>query len=264
MNAKTGEIRGAYIALIHFGLIAGLLVLTFLAVDNAFKSVYLVATGLLVFPILLSIFSLKSPSPAWHTLHRRHELQLFKSWWKVKSIRRVTLARLALEFFYTSMIIYTPLYLHGILGFEWNVIGVMFIIMLLPFILFQWPVGMLADHFMGEKEFMILGFLFMGASLLFMPYLGTNIILWTVLLFCSRMGASFTEITTDSYFFKHVDATDTGFLSIFRLARPVSVMLGAIFGAITLNIFSFEKIFFVIAIVVFFGLKESLQLRDTL
>ena len=264
VNTKTGEIRGAYIALIHFGLITGLLVLTFLAVGNTFKSVYLVAAGLLIFPILLTIFSLKSSSPGWHKLHRRHEWQLFKSWWKIKSIRRVTMARFTLEFFYTSMIIYTPLYLRDILGFEWNVIGLMFIVMLLPFILFQWPVGMLADHFVGEKEFMIIGFLFMGASLLFMPYLGANAILWTIALFCSRVGASFIEITTDSYFFKHVDATDTGFLSIFRLARPASVVLGAIFGAITLNIFSFEKIFFVIAIVIFFGLKESLLLRDTL
>jgi len=161
------------------------------------------------------------------------------------------------------MIIYTPLYLHGILGFEWNVIGVMFIVMLLPFILFQWPVGMLADHFIGEKEFMIIGFLIMGVSLLFMPYLETSAILWTLLLFCSRIGASFIEITTDSYFFKHVNAHDTGFLSIFRLARPVSVILGAIFGVLVLNLFSFEKIFFVIAAVVFFGLKQSLSLRDT-
>ncbi len=264
INTKTGEIRGAYITLIHFGLIAGLLVLTFLAVDNAFKPVYLVAAGLLVFPILFSIFSLKSSSPGWHKLHRRHEWQLFQSWWRVKSIRRVTMARLTLEFFYASMIIYTPLYLHGILGFEWNVIGVMFIIMLIPFILFQWPVGMLADYFVGEKEFMIIGFLFMGASLLFMPYLGANAVGWAIALFCSRVGASFIEITTDSYFFKHIDATDTGFLSIFRLAKPASMMLVAVFGAITLNIFSFEKIFFVIAIVVFFGLKESLLLRDTL
>ena len=263
LDTKTGEIRGAYIALIHFGLIAGLLVLTFLAVDNTFKPVYLIAAGLLIFPILLALFSFKSQSPEWHRLHHRHELQLFKSWWKIKSVRRVTLARLALEFFYTSMIIYTPLYLHGVLGFEWNVIGVMFIVMLLPFILFQWPVGMLADYFIGEKEFMIIGFLIMGVSLLFMPYLETSVILWTLLLFCSRMVASFIEITTDSYFFKHVDARDTGFLSIFRLARPVSVVLVAIFGAVTLNIFSFEKIFFVIAVVVFFGLKQSLSLRDT-
>lgn len=263
LDTKTGEIRGAYIALIHFGLIAGLLVLTFLAVDNVFQPIYLAAAGLIIFPLLIAVFSFKSPSPGWHNLHHRHEWQLFKSWWKVKGVRRVTLARLALEFFYTSMIIYTPLYLHGVLGFEWNVIGIMFIIMLLPFILFQWLVGMLADHFLGEKEFMIIGFLFIGASLLFMPYLGINAIWWTVALFCSRVGASFIEITTDSYFFKHVDATDTGFLSIFRLTRPASVILGAILGAITLNLFSLEKIFFVIAVVVFFGLKESLLLRDT-
>jgi len=263
IDIKTGEIRGVYLTFFNLGIALGPLILAYLAKEDGLRTVYLVATFLLIPPILLALFSFKSRTPKWHGLHH-HALLPFRAWWRTKSVRRVTLARLVLESFYAFMIIYTPLYLHGVLGFEWSTIGVMFSIMLLPFILFQWPVGELADRFVGEKEFMILGFLFMGTALVFMPYLGATVALWTLVLFFSRVGASFVEVTTESYFFKHVDARDTGLLSIFRLARPVSIVLSAAVGALAFSLFSFEKIFFILAVIVFFGLKESLQLKDTL
>ncbi|MEX2013673.1 MAG: MFS transporter [Parcubacteria group bacterium] len=264
MDTRTGEIRGAFITFFHLGLILGLTALIFLTIGDTLKPVYLAASFLLVLPILLAIFSLKSPTPKWHGLRHHLALLPFKTWWRSKSVRRTTLARFSLEFFYAFMAIYTPLYLHGVLGFTWSIIGVIFIIMLLPFILFLWPVGKLADYFIGEKEFMIVGFLIMGTTLLLMPYLGASIGLWVIVLFFSRVGASLVEITSDSYFFKHASPDDTALLSIFRLTRPASVVLGAAVGAITLNLFSFDKIFFVLAVVVFFGLKESLSLKDTL
>jgi len=111
---------------------------------------------------------------------------------------------------------------------------------------------------------MSLGLFITGTSLLVMPFLGKVFFVWMIILFLSRVGASFIEITTESYFFKQIDASDTGLLSIFRLARPVSIVFGAALGAVSLNLFSFEKIFFVLAVVIFFGLKESLYLKDTL
>jgi predicted MFS family arabinose efflux permease len=264
LDAKTGEIRSAHIALVHLGLMLGLSILTLLAVDNALKPVYIAAALLLVPPILFAIFSFKSPTPNWHGLHHRHASLPFRSWWLMKNVRRATLARLSLEFFYTFMTIYTPLYLYSILGFNWTIIGIMFVIMLLPFILIQWPVGKLADYFIGEKEMMIVGFLIMGITLVFMPFLEASAIFWITALFFSRVGAALVEITSDSYFFKHVSPDDTRLLSIFRLTRPASIVLGAGLGALSLFFFSFEKIFFVLAVIIFFGLKESLLLRDTL
>ena len=162
------------------------------------------------------------------------------------------------------MVIYTPIYLHSWLGFSWSELGIIFTVALLPFIFFEWPVGELADRFFGEKEIMSLGLFITGTSLLVMPFLGKVFFVWMIILFLSRVGASFIEITTESYFSKQIDASDTGLLSIFRLARPVSIVFGAALGAVSLNLFSFEKIFFVLAVVIFFGLKESLYLKDTL
>lgn len=262
-DTRTGELRGIYIALTHIGLMIGLIVLSILTVESVFTQVYVVAALLLAVPVLIAIFSLKSHTPKWHGLHRQHHILPFDIWWEAKSIRRATLARFTLEFFYVFMAIYVPIYLNTVIGFSWSVIGVMFIIMLIPFVAFQWPVGKIADHVLGEKEIMIVGFLCIIISLLLMPGLKASILLWTLALFLSRVGASAVDITTDSYFFKHIDAYDIRLLSIYRLTRPLSVVLGALVGALSLRLFSFEHIFFVLAFIVFFGLKEALLIRDT-
>lgn len=162
------------------------------------------------------------------------------------------------------MIVYTPLYLHEVVGFTWAELGIVFAIMLLPFVIFEWPMGLIADKLYGEKEIMSIGFFLAGLSLLVMPFLPGALILWATVLFVSRVGASFVEISTESHFFKHVDSRDSGLISIFRLARPTGIIVGASLGVLSLELFSFEKIFFLLAFIVFLGLKESLYIKDTL
>ncbi|MDP2641846.1 MAG: MFS transporter [bacterium] len=260
-DSKTGEIRGIYFTLVNVGIALGPLLVALLAVGDTLNLVYWAAALLLIPPILFAVFSFKLKRGL--MLHKERVVLPFRKWWRSRDIRRVTLAKVVLETFFASMVIYTPIYLHGSLGFSWPELGVIFTVALLPFILFEWPVGELADRFLGEKEIMSLGLFITGTSLLVMPFLGKVFFVWMAILFLSRVGASFIEITTESYFFKQIDASDTGLLSIFRLARPVSIVFGAALGALSINLFSFEKIFFVLAVVVFFGLHESLYLKDT-
>lgn len=178
-------------------------------------------------------------------------------------MRGVTFSKLALETFFGAMIIYTPVYLHGALGFEWSELGIIFTIMLLPFIFLEYPAGELADRKLGEKEMMTLGFFFMGVSLLIMPFLAKSFIYWMLVLLASRIGAALVEIMTETYFFKKIDHEETGTLAIYRLTRPTGILLGATIGTLTLTIFSLEKIFFVLAVVIFLGMKETLSLKDT-
>ncbi|OHB10011.1 MAG: hypothetical protein A3H60_02850 [Candidatus Zambryskibacteria bacterium RIFCSPLOWO2_02_FULL_44_12b] len=262
-DTKTGEIRGIYLTIINIGIALGPLVTATLVEGPTLRPIYIAAALLLLPSILLALLSFKSKTPKWHGLHRYHSLLPFNLWWRTKGLRHATLAKLVLESFFGLMIIYVPVYLHSVIGFEWETLGIMFFIMLLPFVIFQWPVGELADRFIGEKELMIIGFLIMGAATFSMPYLGPVVILWTAILFLSRVGASLIEVTTESYFFKHVRAEDTRLISIFRLARPAGFIVGAVVGSLTLNLFSFEKIFFVLVVIIFFGLRESLSIRDT-
>lgn len=263
-DAKTGEIRSIYLTVFNTGIIIGPLILAILAKDGQPKFLYLVASVLLIPPSLLALFSFKSRSPKAHGPYH-HSIRLpFNAWWRSRNIRHVTLARLALESFFAFMVIHTPIYLHSVLGFGWSELGFIFTVMLLPFILLEWPAGELADRMWGEKEIMSVGFLITCISLIIMPFIGKVFWAWMVILFISRMGASLIEAMTETYFFKHVKAEDTGLLSIFRLTRSAGFVFSAIISTLTLSFFSFDKIFFVLAVVVLFGLKESLHLKDTL
>ena len=264
-DKKTGEIRGIYLTFISLGVAMGPFILALLATMwQGFQPIYTAAALLLIPPIFLAIFSFKSNTPKTHAPYH-HSLKLpFGVWWCDRNIRRVTLARLILESFYGLMIIYTPIYLHRVLGFEWSELGIIFTVMLLPFILFDWIGGELADRFWGEKELMSTGLLITGFSLLFMPFIGKIFLAWMVILFISRVGASLVETMTETYFFKHVKADDTGLLSIFRLSRPAGNIFGITVGVLTLNFFSYEIMFFALAVLVFLGLRESLSLEDTL
>jgi MFS family permease len=262
-DTNTGEIRGIYLTVLSLGIALGPLVLALLAEDGSLQSVYLVSALLLVPIIFVAHFFFRSQVPKSHAPYHYSPRLPFGAWWQDSNIRRVTLSRLILEFFFAFMVIYTPVYLHSELGFEWSEIGVMFTVMLIPFVLFEWPAGELADHFWGEKEMLSVGFVITGVSLLVMPFLGKTFFLWMIVLLISRIGAALIEIMTESYFFKHISADETGLISIFRLSRAVSVVLGALVGAVALSLFSFDKIFLVLAVVVFFGLKESSHLQDT-
>ena len=262
-DGNTGEVRGVYLTLMNLGIAAGPVILLLFGKEDTFKSIYIVSTLLLLLPFLITLFFLKSREPKWHGLTHRHIFLPFGIWWRTKALRSTTLARLTLESFFAFMVIYTPIYLHKNLGFEWSELGVIFTVMLLPFVLLEWPAGELADRYYGEKEILATGFLITALSLVVMPFLGKIFVAWLVILFISRVGASLIEIMTESYFFKHVGPRDTGLISIVRLTRPVSTILGALAGVLALSVLSFEQVFFVLAAVILFGLKISLSLKDT-
>jgi len=264
-NNRTGEIRGIYLTFISFGVALGPFILSFLTnVESGLKPVFILAALFLIPPIFLALFSIRSHAPKAHGSYH-HSLQLpFRLWWRAKNVRRVTLVRLVLETFYSLMIIYVPIYLHSVLAFDWSQLGIIFTVMLLPFILFDWLGGELADRFWGEKELMSAGLLITGFSLLFMPFIGKSFWTWMLVLFISRVGASLVETMTETYFFKSVEAENTGFLSIFRLNRSAGSVVGIIVGIVTLNFFSYEIMFFALAVLIFVALRESFSIKDTL
>jgi MFS family permease len=264
INRRTGGIRGLYLTLQSVAIASAPIFLTIFTPESQFGLIYLVSLSFLIIPIILAtIFFKKYAHGAIRVNARTKPMFPIRKWWLNGSLRRATLARLALESFYAVMIIYTPIYLHEIIGFSWAELGIIFPIMLLPFVLLEWPVGVLADRSLGEKEIMSFGFFIAGMALIIMPFLDKIIVTWIVILFLSRVGASLIEISTESHFFKHVNSIDVTFIEIFRLARPVGIILGASIGALTIKVASFEMIYFVLAVIIFVGLIQSIGLKDT-
>ena len=260
-NKVTGDIRGMDLTIANFAILFGPLLVAIYAVDHHYMYLYLASSLLLIPVIFLGIFSFKTFHEG-KTLPITHNLP-FSAWNETRNIKGISLARLALEFFYAIMAIYVPIYLHTHIGFSWQEIGVMFTIMLLPFVFLQLPAGELSDTRYGEKEILTLGFFVMGLSLLSMPYLDSSFVLWTSMLFLSRIGASLIEVMTDSYFFKHVDRKDTGLISIFRLMRPLAIILAAAVAGVAIALSSYLSIFFILMISTFWGMYQGLRIVDT-
>lgn len=259
-NENTGKTRGIYLTITNAAIMGGPILIAFAGDHNNFKDLYILSAYFLIPIFLLMIFSLKTK--------RGVETYLkvplpFSVWKELKNVRRVTLARSVLEFFFAVMVIYMPIYLHNIVGFSWEQIGIIFTFMLLPFVLFEWPAGELADKKYGEKEIMFSGFVILCLSVLIMPYLGSSMIIWAIALFVSRIGASLIEITTDSYFFKQVGPHHVGLISIFRLSRPVGLMLGAGIGALSNAFLHQSSIFLILGVMILYGIRQSFLLVDT-
>lgn len=259
---ETGELRGIYLTLASTMLVIAPSVVGFIMQKGTFHHIYLLSAILLIPLFILSLIKFRAIpiKPPQNT----HLLISLRNLWKISDLRFGVLAHFVLQFFYAWMVIYLPIYLTQIIGFTWTELGALFTIMLLPFLLFEIPVGYLADKVMGEKELMIGGFSLMAisAALILIPKEPTFII-WAGLLFMSRVGASVAEITTESYFFKHTHGENADFISIFRMTRPLSYLIAPVVATISLSYLGLGQAFWVLAIGTMGGGLFALYITDT-
>ena len=87
--------------------------------------------------------------------------------------------------------------------------------------------------------------------------------LWMVAMFITRVGASFVEVTSESYFFKHAQGEDTDKMSLFRMARPISSIVVPLLGAVALSFTDMSFSFVLLALLMVPGLLLTLFLKDT-
>ncbi|MEK9201838.1 MAG: MFS transporter, partial [Patescibacteria group bacterium] len=162
------------------------------------------------------------------------------------------------------MVIYTPIYLSLYIGFTWDKLGLLFTFMLLPFLLFELPLGKIADKFIGEKEILVAGLVVTALATSLISYLTTpSFILWAIILFLTRIGASAVEIMTEMYFFKHVNAVNFDTISIFRMARPISFIITPLITGIALGIVPYRFSFLILSGILLLAIRPTLEIKDT-
>jgi MFS family permease len=262
LEENTGEMRGIDLTIANSAIALGPALVAYFVIEGNFSRLYGISALLLLPLLVLAFFSFKSFRDGRVHPKEGEFMTAIKIWFKNRNAFHITWSRFMLEFFYSFMIIYIPVYLHKTIGFTWPQIGLIFTIMLLPFVLLQLPAGEAADRFLGEKKLLIIGFIFCGISVLFMPFIGLNLAYWTLALFASRIGAALVEVMTDTYFFKLVDKHDTGLISIFRLARPLGIMAGSVTGILLLSHLPLQMIFFLLSAISLLGILQSARIRD--
>ena len=162
-----------------------------------------------------------------------------------RDLAAVTLAHLLLYLFLMWAPLYTPIYLHNVLGIPWSTLGWMFSIMLVPYVLLEYPAGWVADRFIGDKELMFVGFFIAGGGLAAIGFLSSTSSLALILfvLVASRIGAALIESTTEGHFFRRVSERDINSISVFRGIWPVANFIAPVAGSCILFFGTFQLFF---------------------
>lgn len=228
----TARVRAAFLTAWNAGgFVAPLLTGALLANSDAYGRVFIAAAAASVPVIVLfaarrlpSGASSSTPVPMWDTLSC-----IFRN----RDLSAVTFAHIVLWLFYVWAPLYVPIYLHNILGFSWTDLGWVFSIMLLPYVLLEYPAGWVADRFIGDKELMFAGFLIAGAALASISLLtaASPLLLILCILVVSRCGSALIESMTEGHFFRRVTERDVNSVSIFRGAWPLSYVIAPLIGS---------------------------------
>lgn len=259
----TGELRAGFLTIMNFALVLSPLIIATLGIEEGdYSKVYLLS-GMFLVPLMFIIaISLRDfEDPAYQEFNFINILQKLK---ENTSVSAVFAANFLLQVFYAFMVIYMPVYLNQYLGFSWGEIGAMLSIALLPFVLFEFPIGAAADKLWGEKEMMGIGFVIIAVFLFLIPSFATvSFGIIATLMFMTRVGAALVETTSESYFFKKTKSEDADLVSLFRITRPLSFVVGPIIGFSVLTFSSFDAIFSVLAIIMIGGVYFVSKIVDT-
>lgn len=259
---QTGNIRGLYLTFGNIGWVAAPIISTTLQTTLGFSAIYVVA-ACAVGASLIVMFTTQRGfvDKAYNTSSLRDGLRVLV---KHKNIRLITILNLLLQLFFVVMVIYSPIYLTTVIGFSWKALGLLLTAMLLPFVIFPYPAGRIADKYLGEKELMIAGLLIMGLATLYFANLGqASLVVYAIILFTTRIGASILEEMCDSAFFKQVTDADSAVISIYRNMMPFAYTIGPLIAGAVFALSSYYVLFTTLGVIMILATLFAIQIKDS-
>lgn len=260
---ETGRIRGSFFTLINLTwavspLIAGIII-------NYYGIITVYTIGIISVIGALYVFA----APLRKTLFQKRPVHTIKETYLKsahdKDLRNIFSLSTVLHIGYVSSMIYLPLYLHTTIGFGWIDIGLLILISNIPFLALGYPIGYIADRYLGEQELLITGLTIAGIGTLGISMISEqHFAAWVIILIVSRVGISIIETTTESYLFKKIEHDDSETLSIQRNAIPVGYLIGPAIGFfVSLITESYKPIFIILAGLFIVMIYPATQLNDT-
>ncbi|MEI7810382.1 MAG: MFS transporter [bacterium] len=260
-NSGIGKFRGLYLMIINIAWVLSQMISGSIIAKSSFRGIYLFsAVFMLLTSAIFVLFLHDFKDPKYIKVPILKTIKVFI---ENKNISKIYLINLILKFFFAWMVIYTPIYLYEHLGFNWQQIGFIFTIMLLPFVLLDFPLGRISDK-IGEKRILIIGFLITIIFTFIIPFISSHEVwVWALILFGTRMGAAAIEVMSESYFFKEVKEENSDEISFFRNTYPLSFVIAPLLATpVLLLVPSFKYLFAVLAAIILIGLFLSLRLKD--
>lgn len=259
VDAPQGTVRGKYLTLLSIGFMTAPLIAGFIADRLGFSVLY--GFSLIMIIPVFAIAVLQLPAITITHPSKSNILSLARKFISHPKLGSVFMINFILQFFYAWMVIYSPIYLHEIVGIPWDTLGILFTIMLAAFVIFEYPIGKMADRF-GEKRFMILGLVIMGIATMFVARAPLMTIpLLALVLFITRAGASMIEVSTESYFFKHVHPDDTGTIGFFRNTYPFAYIIAPILASPIIKFLPMWTLFIILGFICLAGILFTRKVK---
>jgi MFS family permease len=239
----TGRIRTAFLTAGNATLLVAPLIIGLLLDDSDhYERVFFVAALSLV-PFILMM--LTRHMPRGHIPPMSDVRQAAICVLNDKDLRAVASSMAILQFFYHLAPLYIPLYLHTVLGIPWSELGWVFAVMLIPFVLVEYPAGILADTKLGDRGLLIAGFIIMGLSfmLIGLIHANTSIVIILLILLSTRIGGALVEAMVEGHFFRRVSEADTNTVSVFRMMRPTGALIAPVIGSLLLVVANYQVFF---------------------
>jgi MFS family permease len=254
------KVRSYYLTFMNLAFVLAPIAVGFMIGEGSFVAVYVIAAiviGTLWFLIYDLFYGLR-PSK-FREIGFADSLQKFL---KRKSLTPIFFMNFVLQCFFATMVIFTGPYLHEVIGLPWSSIGIIFTIMLLPFVLFEAPLGKMFDRLHDERDVLIAGFFIMAISTYLIAFTHTqNVILWAALLFMTRVGASFVEVAAEAAFFRRITDQDAGFISIFRLGVPLAYVVAPFAATFIITSLPISSIFIFLSVFLLFGIGIAYKFK---
>jgi len=256
----VGYIRGVYLTVLHVALILALLSFWLVLGSWPLSSIYFLSFLIMILFILTATPGLKKLIDPEYD--KESVLKFLQSFFKRVELRRAYGLGFLVQLFYAWMIIYTPIYLSAHLGFSWNEIGIIFAVMLLPFLFIPTTLGRYGDRF-GERQMLMWGFTVAAIATLFLFFSDSREVwAWAAILFLTRIGMASAEIMSDAYFFKHIRAENEEFIGVYRTAVPVAYILGPLLASlIFLLVPAFNFIYVILSALMLLGVYLASTVR---
>lgn len=259
---KIGKSRGFYLTITNIAWMLSPLITSFLITkEGGYKAIYILA---FISIIIMTIWLILSVGTFKDTSYEKTPfLETYKYLKKNRHMLAITLINFLLQFFYAWMVVYTPIYLIKHIGLSWEQLGIVFTMMLSPFVILGLPVGILVDKYNVKKRTLLaIGIIIMSISTMIISFVTTqNIIIWGMILFMTRVGASITETTGEIYFFTHVKEEEEYLLSVYRDMTPVANIIAPMLAILVFIYFPFKYLFIILAILLLTGLNYIPRLR---
>jgi hypothetical protein len=254
-NPETiGKTRGLYLTIINLAwMLTPLITALLITKEGGYISIYILSLFSVIVMTIGLLFSVKTFED--RVYRKTPFIETYRFLKTNHHMASITIINFLLQFFYAWMIVYTPIYLFKHIGLGWEQIGVIFTIMLSPFVIFGLPIGVLIDKYHVKKRTLLyVGFIIITISTLLISTIKTSdIVIWSIILFLTRTGASIIETTSEIYIFTHIKEEETYMLSIFRDMTPLAYIIAPVLATVVFIYLPFNYLFLVLSVILLTG-----------